>query len=41
VPYVAELTGMNYGDFLDEIIYLAIKRYKNRPPYYHLQTNII
>ncbi len=41
VPSVASLTGMDYGDFLEEIIYLAIKRYKNRPPYYHLQTNTI
>ncbi|MDO8610316.1 MAG: hypothetical protein Q7R95_07235, partial [bacterium] len=41
VPYVAELTGLNYGDFLEEIISMAIKRYKNKPPYYHLQTNIM
>jgi len=41
VPEVAKLTGLDYGDFLEEIISLAIKRYKNRPPYYHLQTNTI
>jgi D-alanine-D-alanine ligase len=41
VPEVAKLTGLDYGNFLEEIIYLAIKRYKNRPPYYHLQTNTI
>ncbi|OGJ49868.1 hypothetical protein A2335_01525 [Candidatus Peregrinibacteria bacterium RIFOXYB2_FULL_32_7] len=41
VPAVAELTGMTYSDFLEEIISLAIKRYKNRSPYYHLQTKII
>ena len=41
VPAVAELTGMDYGDFLEEIIRMAIKRYKNRPPYYHLQANLI
>jgi len=41
VPSVAELTGMDYGDFLEEIIRMAIKRYKNRPPYYHLQANLI
>ena len=40
-PGAAELVGMNYGDFLEEIIRLAIARYKDRPPYYHLQTNII
>lgn len=39
VPEMAKLIGMDYGDFLEQIIYLAIKRYKNRPPYYHLQTN--
>ncbi len=41
VPAVAELTGLNYGDFLEEIISMAIKRYKNKPPYFHLQTNIM
>lgn len=41
VPAVAELIGMNYGDFLEEIIRMAIMRYKNRPPYYHLQTNLM
>ena len=32
---------IEYGDFLEEIIYMAIKRYKNRPPYYHLQSNLL
>ncbi len=41
VPVVAGLTGLDYGDFLEEIISLAIKRYKNRPPYYHLQGNLL
>ncbi|MFA7170730.1 MAG: ATP-grasp domain-containing protein [Candidatus Paceibacterota bacterium] len=41
VPEVAELTGLKYGDFLEEIIRMAIQRYKNRPPYYHLQANLI
>lgn len=41
VPQVAGLIGMDYGDFLEEIIGMAIKRYKNRPPYYHLQANLI
>ncbi len=40
-PGSAEMIGMDYGAFLEEIIMLAIKRYKNRPPYYHLQTNIL
>ena len=37
----AEVIGMNYGDFLEEIIRLAIKRYKDNPPYYHLQPNMM
>ncbi len=41
VPEVAKLTGLDYGEFLEEIIALAIKRYKNRPPYSHLMTNTI
>lgn len=39
VPRVAELTGFNYGQFIERIIALSIKRYRDRPPYYHLQTN--
>lgn len=38
LPEVAKLTGMDYGDFLEDIINMAIRRYRNRPPYYHLQT---
>ncbi|MBU2542030.1 ATP-grasp domain-containing protein [Patescibacteria group bacterium] len=41
LPSVAELAGMDYGDFLEEIIRMTIERYKNRPPYYHLQSTII
>ena len=37
----AEVIGMDYGDFLEEIIRLAIKRYKDSPPYYHLQPNVM
>jgi D-alanine-D-alanine ligase len=37
----AEVVGMDYGDFLEEVIRLAIKRYKDNPPYYHLQPNIL
>jgi len=39
VPGSAELIGMDYGRFLEEIIKMTIKRYKDRPPYYHLQTS--
>ena len=41
VPACAELVGMDYGDFLEDIIRMAIRRYKNRPPYYHLQANLM
>jgi len=41
VPQVAQLVGMNYGDFIEEIIRMAIERYKNKPPYYHLQAKFL
>ena len=41
VPQVAEMIGLNYEAFVEKIIALAIKRYKDRPPYYHLQTNLV
>ncbi len=41
VPSVAALAGMDYGDFLEEILRLAIRRYKDRPPYYHLQMSTL
>lgn len=41
VPAVANLIGMDYGDFLEEIIKMAVKRYKNNPPYHHLQTDLL
>lgn len=41
VPTVAALAGMSYGDFLEEILRLAIRRYRDRPPYYHLQMTTL
>ena len=41
VPSVAKIAGMDYGEFLEEIIKMTIRRYKNKPPYYHLQANLI
>jgi len=41
VPSVAALAGLSYGDFLEEILRLAIRRYKDRPPYYHLQMSTL
>jgi D-alanine-D-alanine ligase len=41
VPSVAKLTGLDYGDFIEEIIRMAIKRYKSHPPYFHLQSKML
>lgn len=41
IPKVAKIAGMDYGQFLEEIIKMTIRRYKNKPPYYHLQSNLI
>lgn len=41
VSRAAKLTGLDYGDFLEEIIRMAVKRYKNQPAYYHLVSNTI
>jgi len=38
---LAKLVGMDYGDFLEEIIRMTIERYKENPPFYHLQGNFI
>jgi D-alanine-D-alanine ligase len=38
-PQTAKLSGMKYSDLLEDIIRLAIERYKKNPPYHHLQTN--
>lgn len=41
LPRVARFVNMDYGDFLEEVIRMAIKRYKNKPPYYHLMASPI
>jgi len=41
IPHVAKIAGMNYGEFLETIIRMAIQRYKNNPPYSHLQSTMI
>ena len=38
VPNCAEMTGLKYEDFIEEILREAISRYRARPPYYHLQS---
>lgn len=39
VPGTAELIGMSYEDFIEEILKSAIRRYRDRPPHYHLRTS--
>ncbi|MFH1533552.1 MAG: ATP-grasp domain-containing protein [Nitrospirota bacterium] len=33
----AKLAGYNYDELLEEIIWMAVQRYKDKPPFYHLQ----
>lgn len=40
MPSSAKLVGLRYGDLLEDIISMAIKRYQGRPPYYHLQATV-
>ena len=40
LPSVAKLTGMSYEDFIEQILLLAIKRYKDKLPYHHLQSAV-
>lgn len=41
VRSVAALEGLEYGDLFEEILRLAIRRYKDRPPYHHLQMTTL
>ncbi|MBI5630490.1 MAG: ATP-grasp domain-containing protein [Elusimicrobia bacterium] len=38
VPACAEMIGLGYEDFIEEILKEAILRHRSRPPYYHLQS---
>lgn len=38
VPACAEMIGLNYADFIEEVMRECILRYRARPPYYHLQS---
>jgi D-alanine-D-alanine ligase len=40
VPNCGEMIGLNYEDFIEEIMREAILRYGSRPPYYHLQSSL-
>jgi D-alanine-D-alanine ligase len=40
VPACAEMIGLKYEDFIEEIMREAILRYQKRPPYYHLQSSL-
>ncbi len=39
LPRAARLVKMSYADLVEEVLRVAIKRYENRPQYYHLQTD--
>jgi len=41
VPDCAKLVGMPYEDFIDEVLHLAIQRYKDAPEYAHLQNVMV
>ncbi|MBI4678349.1 MAG: hypothetical protein HY748_12280, partial [Elusimicrobia bacterium] len=41
VPNCAEMVGLSYEDFIEEIMREAILRYRERPPYYHLQSALV
>ncbi|HAH08400.1 MAG TPA: hypothetical protein DCM05_18050 [Elusimicrobia bacterium] len=41
VPACAELIGLNYEDFILEILREVVQRYRARPPYYHLQSALV
>jgi len=33
----SKLAGYSYGDLLEKIIWMAVQRYQDKPPFYHLQ----
>ncbi|MBI5242812.1 MAG: ATP-grasp domain-containing protein [Elusimicrobia bacterium] len=41
VPACGELIGLNYEDFILEILREVVLRYRARPPYYHLQSALV
>ncbi len=41
VPNCAEMVGLSYEDFIEEILREAILRYRERPPYFHLQSALV
>ncbi|MBI4348404.1 MAG: ATP-grasp domain-containing protein [Elusimicrobia bacterium] len=41
VPNCAEMIGLSYEGFIEEIMKEAILRYQARPPYYHHQSSIV
>ncbi|MBW2964816.1 ATP-grasp domain-containing protein [Candidatus Woesearchaeota archaeon] len=38
-PNCAELIGLDFPAFIEKILWQAIKRYKGKPPYFHLRTS--
>ena len=41
VPACAEMIGLSYEGFIEEILREVVLRYRARPPYYHLQSSIV
>lgn len=37
LPMAAKLAGYSYEDLIEEILWMAVQRYQNKPPFYHLQ----
>ncbi|MEK9144863.1 MAG: ATP-grasp domain-containing protein [Elusimicrobiota bacterium] len=41
VPACGQMTGLNYEDFIEEILRETVLRYRERPPYFHLQSSLV
>lgn len=37
LPVAAKLAGYKYDELLETILWMAVQRYKDKPPFYHLQ----
>ncbi|MCF7917537.1 ATP-grasp domain-containing protein [Candidatus Gracilibacteria bacterium] len=38
LPMAAKLAGYSYEDLVEEILWMAVQRYQNKPQFYHLQN---
>ena len=37
IAIAAKLAGYSYDELLEEVLWMAVQRYKDKPPFYHLQ----